>query len=44
MANDLIKQGIELFNSEKYAEAIQKLDEALKTANNPQQQVNVQYC
>ncbi|WP_315390315.1 tetratricopeptide repeat protein [Neisseria bacilliformis] len=43
MANDLIKQGIELFNSEKYAEAIQKLDEALKTANNPQQQVNVQY-
>ena len=43
MANDLIKQGIELFNSEKYAEAIQKLDEALKTSNNPQQQVNVQY-
>ncbi|HFC6387302.1 TPA: tol-pal system YbgF family protein [Neisseria bacilliformis] len=43
MENDLIGQGIELFKSEKYAEAIQKLDEALKTANNPQQQVNVQY-
>ena len=43
MENDLIDQGIELFNSEKYAEAIQKLDEALETANNPQQQADVNF-
>lgn len=43
MENDLIGQGIELFKSEKYAEAIQKLDEALKTANNPQQQADAHF-
>ena len=43
MEVDLINQAIELFNSEKYAEAIQKLDEALETAKNHQKQANVQF-
>lgn len=43
MENDLIKQGHELFNSKQYTEAIQKLNEALDTTNDPQQQVDVQF-
>ena len=43
MENDLIKQGHELFNAKQYTEAIQKLNEALDTTNDPQQQVDVQF-
>ena len=43
MENNLIKQGHELFNAKQYTEAIQKLNEALDTTNDPQQQVDVQF-
>lgn len=43
MEVDLINQAIELFYSGKYTEAIQKLNEALDTTNDPQQQVDVQF-
>ena len=43
MENDLIKQGHELFNAKQYTEAIQKLNEALDTTNDPQQQADVQF-
>ena len=39
MENDLIKQGIELFNSERYTEAIQKLNEILSATDDPQLKV-----
>jgi len=43
MANDLINQAIELFDSGKYTEAIQKLNEALDTTNDLQQQVDAHF-
>ena len=44
MENDLIEQGRrKLFIDKKYTELIQKLNEDLGTANNPQQQVDIQY-
>ena len=44
MENDLIEQDRrKLFIDKKYTELIQKLNEDLETANNPQQQVDIQY-